>query len=191
MEDIDIAASGDIVAMFGIDCNSGDTFTDGSLDIGDASMFVPEPVISLTVTPKDNGAGRNKHLKALRRFTKEDPTFRVRADRQAVDDYQWNGGAASRRVSRRMKREYAAEVVTSPPRVAYRETVTRRVDFSYTHKKQTGGSGQYGKVCPGFLSRGRGAVSARRPDCGWVTSRGNLSQRLIRAFSPCLRKVNW
>jgi elongation factor G len=150
MEDIDVAASGDIVAMFGIDCNSGDTFTDGTVNVAMSSMFVPEPVISLTVTPKDNKAQTNMS-KALRRFTKEDPTFRVGADPESGETIISGMGELHLDVYiERMKREYSAEVITSPPRVAYRETLTRRVDFSYTHKKQTGGSGQYGKVA-GFL----------------------------------------
>ena len=150
MEDIDVASAGDIIAMFGIDCNSGDTFTDGTVNVAMTSMFVPDPVISLTVTPKDNKAQTNMS-KALRRFTKEDPTFRVGADPESGETIIAGMGELHLDVYiERMKREYAAEVVTSPPRVAYRETITKRVDYSYTHKKQTGGSGQYGKVS-GFL----------------------------------------
>ena len=150
MEEIDLSAAGDIVAMFGVDCNSGDTFTDGELNVAMTSMFVPDPVISLTVTPKDNKAQTNMS-KALRRFTKEDPTFRVGADPESGETIIAGMGELHLDVYiERMKREYSAEVVTSPPRVAYRETITRRVDFSYTHKKQTGGSGQYGKVA-GFI----------------------------------------
>jgi elongation factor G len=150
MEDIDQSACGDIVAMFGVDCNSGDTFTDGKLNVAMSSMFVPDPVISLTVTPKDNKAQTNMS-KALRRFTKEDPTFRVGADAETGETVISGMGELHLDVYvERMKREYQAEVITSPPRVAYRETITRRVDFSYTHKKQTGGSGQYGRVV-GFI----------------------------------------
>ncbi|WP_438027128.1 elongation factor G [Sorangium sp. So ce233] len=146
MEDIEGASAGDIVAIFGIDCNSGDTFTDGSVSVAMTSMHVPDPVISLTVTPKDNKAQANMS-KALRRFTKEDPTFRVGADPESGETIIQGMGELHLDVYiERMKREYSAEVVTSPPRVAYRETITRRVDFNYTHKKQTGGSGQYGKV---------------------------------------------
>jgi elongation factor G len=150
MEDIDSATAGDIIAMFGIDCHSGDTFTDGTLSVAMTSMYVPDPVISLTVTPKDNKA-QNSMSKALRRFTKEDPTFRVGADPESGETIISGMGELHLDVYiERMKREYSAEVVTSPPRVAYRETITRRVDFNYTHKKQTGGSGQYGKV-GGFI----------------------------------------
>jgi elongation factor G len=150
MEEIERAEAGDIVAMFGIDCNSGDTFTDGSVNVAMTSMFVPEPVISLTVTPKDSKA-QNNLSKALRRFTKEDPTFRVGADPESGETIISGMGELHLDVYlERMRREYAAEVVTSPPRVAYRETTTRRADFNYTHKKQTGGAGQYGKV-GGFI----------------------------------------
>jgi len=146
MEDIDQSAAGDIVAMFGVECNSGDTFTGGDLNVAMSSMYVPDAVISLTVTPKDNKAQGNMS-KALRRFTKEDPTFRVGADPETGETVISGMGELHLDVYvERMKREYQAEVVTSPPRVAYRETITRRVDFSYTHKKQTGGSGQFGRV---------------------------------------------
>jgi len=150
MEEIDESPPGDIVAMFGVDCNSGDTFTDGTVNFAMSSMFVPDPVISLTVTPKDSKAQTNMS-KALRRFTKEDPTFHVGADPETNETVISGMGELHLDVYvERMKREYGAEVVTSPPRVAYRETVTRRVEFSYTHKKQTGGSGQFGRVA-GFL----------------------------------------
>ncbi|EYF03906.1 elongation factor G [Chondromyces apiculatus] len=150
MEDIESASAGDIVALFGIDCNSGDTFTDGELNWALSSMFVPDAVISLTVAPKDNKAQANMS-KALRRFSKEDPTFRVGADPETGDTVIAGMGELHLDVYiERMKREYSAEVIVSPPRVAYRETITKRVDYSYVHKKQTGGSGQYGKV-GGFI----------------------------------------
>ena len=146
MEEIESAASGDIVAMFGIDCNSGDTFTDGRVALAMTSMHVPDPVISLTVTPKDS-KGQVNLSKALRRFAKEDPTFRVGADPETGETIISGMGELHLDVYvQRMKREYSAEVVVSPPRVAYRETITRRVEYQYTHKKQTGGSGQFGRV---------------------------------------------
>ncbi|MEM6788006.1 MAG: elongation factor G [Myxococcota bacterium] len=146
MEDITSAAAGDIVAIFGVDCNSGDTFTDGSVYWTMTSMFVPDPVISLTITPVDNKAQVNMS-KALRRFTKEDPTFRVSTDPESGEVIISGMGELHLDVYiERMKREYKAEVETSPPSVAYRETITKSVDYNYLHKKQTGGSGQYGKV---------------------------------------------
>ncbi len=150
MEDIDRVGPGDIVAIFGIDCNSGDTFTGGDINVSMTSMHVPAPVISLTVTPVDNKAQTNMS-KALRRFTKEDPTFHVSADPETGEVIIHGMGELHLDVYiERMKREYSAAVEVSPPSVAYRETITERVAFNYTHKKQTGGSGQYGRVA-GFL----------------------------------------
>ncbi|MBM4310140.1 MAG: elongation factor G [Deltaproteobacteria bacterium] len=150
MEDATEARAGDIVAMFGTDCNSGDTFTDGSLHVSMTSMFVPEPVISLSIKPVDQKAEANLS-KALRRFSKEDPTFRAEVDPDSGETVIRGMGELQLEVYiERMKREYSAAVETSPPRVAYRETISQRADFNYTHKKQTGGSGQYGRVA-GFM----------------------------------------
>jgi len=146
MEDIESAGAGDIVAMFGIECNSGDTFTDGTISVAMTSMHVPEPVISLSIKPVDNKSETNMG-KALRRFTREDPTFRAGVDEESAETIIRGMGELHLEVYiERMKREYQAIVETSAPQVAYRETVTQRADFNYTHKKQTGGSGQYGKV---------------------------------------------
>ncbi len=146
MEDVPEACAGDIVAMFGLDCNSGDTFTDGTLNVSMTSMFVPEPVISLSIKPVDNKAETNLS-KALRRFSKEDPTFRAGVDPESGETVIRGMGELQLEVYiERMKREYNAAVETSAPRVAYRETITQRAEFNYTHKKQTGGAGQYGRV---------------------------------------------
>jgi elongation factor G len=150
MEEIQGASAGDIVAMFGIDCNSGDTFTDGSLQAAMTSMHVPAPVISVAIKPVDNAA-EVKMSKALRRFSKEDPTFRVHVDAESSETIISGMGELHLEVYlERMKREYSAMVTTSPPQVAYRETISQHVDFDYVHKKQTGGSGQYGRVS-GFM----------------------------------------
>ena len=147
MEEITGAGAGDIVAMFGIDCNTGDTFTDGNLNVAMTSMHVPEPVISIAITPVDNKSEVNM-AKALARFTKEDPTFRAGVDPDSNETILRGMGELHLDVYiERMKREYNALVETSPPQVAYRETISQRADFNYTHRKQTGGSGQYGKVC--------------------------------------------
>jgi elongation factor G len=150
MEDITDAGPGDIVAIFGVDCNSGDTFTDGKLNVAMTSMHVPRPVISVAIKPKDS-ASEVKMSKALRRFTKEDPTFVVHVDPESNETIMSGMGELHLEIYiERMRREYDAEVVTSPPQVAYRETISQKSDFNYTHKKQTGGSGQYGKVV-GYL----------------------------------------
>ena len=146
MEDIARAGAGDIVGLFGIDCHSGDSFVGDGPRLAMTSMFVPEPVISLSVKPVDNKAQDNMS-KALHRFTKEDPTFRVTLDPESGETIISGMGELHLDVYvERMKREYSAEVETGAPQVAYREAISRRADFEYVHKKQTGGSGQYAKV---------------------------------------------
>ena len=146
MEDISETEAGDIVALFGIDCASGDTFTDESVQVAMSSMHVPAPVISLSIKPKDN-AGQENMSKALGRFTREDPTFHAGVDDESGETVISGMGELHLDVYvERMKREYSVEVVTGAPQVAYRETISQRADFMYTHKKQTGGSGQYAKV---------------------------------------------
>jgi elongation factor G len=146
MEDIDTATAGDIVALFGVDCASGDTFTDGKINYTMTSMHVPDAVISLAVEPKDKTTATN-FSKALNRFTKEDPTFRVHRDEESAQTIISGMGELHLEIYiERMKREYNCVVIPGRPQVKYRETITQRGEFSYTHKKQTGGSGQYGKV---------------------------------------------
>ncbi len=150
MEDISEGGCGDIVALFGIDCASGDTFCSPALNYSMTSMYVPDAVISLSIKPVDKKAADNM-AKAINRFTKEDPTFRCHVDEESNETIISGMGELHLDVYvERMKREYKAEVTTGAPQVAYRETITKRADFEYTHKKQTGGSGQYGKVC-GFI----------------------------------------
>jgi len=150
MEDITRAYAGDIVALFGIDCYSGDTFTDGSLSYSMSSMFVPEPVISLSVTPQDNKS-QNNMSRALNRFIREDPTFRSHVDGESGETIISGMGELHLDVYvERMKREFSALVSTGIPQVAYREAITRMAPFDYIHKKQTGGSGQFGRVA-GFM----------------------------------------
>ena len=146
MEEIQKSSAGDIVALFGIDCASGDTFTDGKLDMAMSSMHVPDPVISLSIKPKDQKASDNMG-KALGRFVREDPTFRAAVDPESNETVISGMGELHLEVYvERMKREYNCEVETGQPQVAFRETISRKVDFTYTHKKQTGGSGQFGRV---------------------------------------------
>ena len=150
MEDINEGCAGDIVALFGVDCASGDTFVSGGVNYSMASMYVPEPVISLSIEPKDKQAAMQMS-KALNRFTKEDPTFRVYTDPESNETIIKGMGELHLEVYvERMKREYNCEVITGKPQVAYRESITTTGDFNYTHKKQTGGSGQYGRVA-GFM----------------------------------------
>ena len=150
MEDISEGGPGDIVALFGIECASGDTFCGGDLNYAMSSMYVPDPVISLSVTPKDKKSA-DQMGKALNRFTKEDPTFRTYVDPESNETIIQGMGELHLDVYiERMRREYKCEVETGMPQVAYREAISQRADFNYTHKKQTGGSGQFGRVA-GFI----------------------------------------
>ncbi len=186
MEDIDSAAAGDIVAMFGVDCASSDTFTDGTLSLSLASMHVPAPVISLTV--KTDSQHLPNMSKALRRFVKEDPTFQVSADAETSETIISGMGELHLDVYlERMRREYKVPVEVSPPRVAYREAITVTAPFDYTHKKQTGGAGQFGRVS------GRMEVSSEE-DFTFVdeTVGGVIPREFIPAcekgFRSCLAK---
>jgi len=146
MEDIESASAGDIVALFGVDCFSGDTFTDGNTELTMTSMHVPDPVISLAVAPKSK-EGSNNFSKALQKFRKEDPTFRVHRDEESNETIISGMGELHLEIYiERMKREFNCEVIAGKPQVAYRETIGAETPFDYTHKKQTGGSGQYAKV---------------------------------------------
>ncbi len=150
MEDISKAEAGDIVALFGIDCASGDTFTDGKSKLTMESMFVPTPVISLTIECKESKQLANL-AKALNRFSKEDPTFQTEIDKESGQTIIKGMGELHLEVYiERMKREYGVDLVTGAPQVAYRETITKSAEFDYTHKKQTGGQGQFSRVA-GFL----------------------------------------
>jgi elongation factor G len=145
MEEIDTAAAGDIVAIFGIECASGDTFTDESILVSMSSMHVPDPVISLAI--KVEQAAQANLAKAMGRFTREDPTFRTKVDEESGQTIISGMGELHLEVYvERMKREYSVVAETGKPQVAYRETLSQRADFNYTHKKQTGGSGQYARV---------------------------------------------
>ena len=150
MEDIESIPAGYIGALFGIDCASGDTFVKPGLNLTMTSMHVPEPVISLAIAPEDKKAQVNMS-KALNRFTKEDPTFKVFVNPETNETIISGMGELHLEVYiERMRREYNAAVATGMPQVAYRETITQRADFDYIHKKQTGGAGQFGRIAGYF-----------------------------------------
>lgn len=147
MEDIQEAHAGQIVAVFGVDCSSGDTFTDGSVKYTMTSMHVAEPVMSLAVNPisKDSGG---QFSKALNRFQREDPTFRVGLDPESGQTIISGMGELHLDIYvERIRREYKVDAKVGKPRVNFRESITQRAEFDYLHKKQSGGQGQYGRVC--------------------------------------------
>ncbi|KAF2141006.1 uncharacterized protein K452DRAFT_272785 [Aplosporella prunicola CBS 121167] len=146
MEEVQEIGAGEICAVFGVDCASGDTFTDGKLEYTMSSMFVPEPVISLSIQPKHTKDGNN-FSKAMNRFQREDPTFRVHVDPESQQTIISGMGELHLDIYvERMRREYKVDCVTGPPQVAFRETITEKVKFDHTLKRQTGGAGDFARV---------------------------------------------
>ncbi|KIY73877.1 elongation factor G, mitochondrial [Cylindrobasidium torrendii FP15055 ss-10] len=145
MEDVESIGPGEICAIFGVECSSGDTFTDGTTSYSMTSMFVPDPVISLAL--KLDGKETPNFSKALNRFKKEDPTFRVHLDSESKETIISGMGELHLEIYvERMRREYNVACTTGKPKVAFKETITKRTPFAYTHKKQTGGSGQFARI---------------------------------------------
>ena len=147
-ENIDSAGAGDIIAMVGVDCASGDTFVgnDDILHLSCEGMHVPIPVIELSIAAKDKDQ-QAKMSKGLQRFLKEDPTFHVFTDEESGETRIAGMGELHLEIYvERLKREYKADVDVGAPQVNYRETINTEAGYDYTHKKQTGGSGQFGQV---------------------------------------------
>ncbi|MBN3290802.1 EFGM factor, partial [Polypterus senegalus] len=147
MEDVDEVYSGDICALFGIDCASGDTFTArATSSLSMESIHVPDPVISVSMKPLNNN-DLDKFSKGLNRFTREDPTFRIHYDPESKETVVSGMGELHLEIyAQRMEREYSCSCVMGKPKVAFRECISSAVPFDFTHKKQSGGAGQYGKV---------------------------------------------
>jgi len=146
MEEVEEAGAGEVVAMFGIDCRSMDTFSGGCMDLAMSTMHVPEPVMSLAIRPKKQDMQKN-FAKALTKFSKEDPTLRVRIDPETKETIISGMGELHLEVYiERILREYGVECLSGQPNVNYKETINKRINFDWVHKKQTGGSGQYAKV---------------------------------------------
>ena len=145
-EEIDSGEAGDIVAVMGVDAASGDTYASENKYCTLESMFVPEPVIKMAITPT-NRDGLDKLSKALQRFTREDPTFRVSTDDETGETVIAGMGELHLDIYvERIKREFKVEVEVGAPKVSYREAPTRATAYDYKHKKQTGGSGQYAHI---------------------------------------------
>ena len=145
-EDVIDAGPGDIISLLSVDCASGDTICGDGVNYSLESIFIADPVISLSVTPAGS-ADQERMAKALSRFMKEDPTFRVSTDPKTGQTVIAGMGELHLDVYiERMRREFKAEVTVGIPNVSYREAPTVEAKFNYKHKKQTGGSGQYAHV---------------------------------------------
>jgi elongation factor G len=188
MEDVEEAGPGEICAIFGVECSSGDTFTDGSTSLSMTSMFVPDPVISLAIKP--TGTETPNFSRALNRFTKEDPTFRVHIDSESQETIISGMGELHLDIYvERMKREYNVACTTGKPRVAFREAITQRAEFAYTHKKQTGGAGQFGRVVGYIEPMERDEESGQDIAFeNWVTG-GNIPAGYIPAVEKGFREA--
>lgn len=193
MVEINEAEAGDICALFGIDCNSGDTFTDGNVNYAMTSMFVPEPVLSLSIrsSTKDSGIKFNK---ALTKFQREDPTFRVRVDEESNETVISGMGELHLQIyAERMRREFDLGIELGAPTVNYRETISGRSDFNYLHKKQTGGNGQYAGVI-GYIEpipdlKPGEFVQSKFIDKTLGGSLGNEFKAAIeKGFNECIKK---
>ncbi|MEO2013236.1 MAG: elongation factor G [Fuerstiella sp.] len=145
-EDIDLGSSGDIMAVVGVDCASGDTFLGGGVEYSLENIFVADPVIRLSIEPAKR-EDADKLVKALERFRREDPTFRVLSDEETQQTLIAGMGQLHLDVYvERIKREYKCECLVGEPRVSYRERPTKSIEFNHKRAKQSGGSGQYGHV---------------------------------------------
>ncbi len=145
-EEVDSASAGDIVAIMGIDCASGDTYCSTSKYCTLENIFVADPVIKMSINPisRDNA---DKLGKALQRFRKEDPTFQVNTDDETGETLIAGMGELHLEVYvERIRREYGVDVEVGAPKVSYRESGTVPFAFDHKRKKQTGGSGQYGHI---------------------------------------------
>ncbi|XP_016990663.1 elongation factor G, mitochondrial [Drosophila rhopaloa] len=147
MEDVNEVYAGDIFALFGVDCASGDTFTTNPKNnLAMESIFVPEPVVSMAIKP-NNTKDRDNFSKAIARFTKEDPTFHFFFDNDVKETLVSGMGELHLEIyAQRMEREYGCPVTLGKPKVAFRETLVGPCEFDYLHKKQSGGSGQYARI---------------------------------------------
>jgi len=185
-EEVDEATAGDIVAIMGIDCFSGETYAQTPKFCTLESMFVPEPVIKVAVTPVDRG-NTDKLGKALQRFRKEDPTFQVMTDPETNEVIMAGMGELHLEVYvERIKREYKVEVEVGAPKVSYRESATRRYEFNYKHKKQSGGSGQYAHIV-GFMEPITEEEAAEVDDT-FIFEEKVVGGRIPKQYLPAIEK---
>jgi len=149
-EDIDVAVAGDIVAVLGVDCASGDTYASKPKYCTLQNMHVPEPVIRMAIAPLARD-GADRLSKALHRFRREDPTLHVSTDEETGETIIAGMGELHLDVYiERIRREYNVAVEVGAPKVNYREAPTQAAEFNTRHRKQTGGSGQYAHIVGRF-----------------------------------------
>lgn len=183
-EEVDKASAGDIVAIMGIDCASGETYASEPKFCTLESMFIPEPVIAMAVEPTDRG-GADKLGKALQRFRREDPTFRVSTDQETGEVIIAGMGELHLEVYvERIRREYKVEVEVGAPKVSYRESPTQRFEFNHKRKKQSGGSGQFGHIVGYMEPIGEDEES----DEPFIFEESIVGGRIPKQFIPAIEK---
>ncbi len=189
-EDINSAGPGDIVALLGLDCASGDTICGDGVNYSLESIYVADPVISLSVTPASS-ADQERMAKALNRFMKEDPTFRVSTDPKTGQTIIAGMGELHLDIYiERMRREFKAEVTVGVPNVSYREAPTIEAEFNYRHRKQTGGSGQYAHVIGRLIPLAEGAESTYEFEDNITSGRipGEYIPAVNKGFQEAMKK---
>ena len=188
IEDINEAGAGDIFALFGVDCASGETFCDMNKNFSMTSMFVPEPVMSLAIKPKKQ-EDLDTFMKALRRFQREDPTFVVKQNEESEEMIISGMGELHLFVyCERMKREYKVDLVIGNPTVNYRETIGKKVKFNYLHKKQSGGAGQYARVI-GYVEPAQPDVEEGERDLSCQFEDAATGNNIPNEYIPSIEKA--
>ncbi|MFP6762391.1 MAG: elongation factor G, partial [Planctomycetaceae bacterium] len=185
--EIDEAGPGDIIAVVGVDCASGDTFCGSGAEVALENIYVPDAVIRLSVEPLTR-EGSDRLGKALERFRREDPTFRVMTDPETAETIIAGMGQLHLEVYiERMRREYNVDVLVGEPKVAYREQPTKEVAFNFKHKKQTGGSGQYAHIVGKLLPLDEDAEEIFKFDN--QISQGRIPREYIPAVEQGFRRA--
>ncbi len=179
--DLTTAQAGDIIALVGLkNVQTGHTLCDPKHECTLEPMIFPEPVISIAVTPKDKSM-IEKMATAIGKLVSEDPTFRVETDQDSGETILKGMGELHLDIKVDiMKRTYGVELNVGQPQVAYRETITRAIEDSYTHKKQSGGSGQYGKIDY--------RINPGQPNTGFVFKTSVVGGSVPKEFYPAIEK---
>ncbi len=186
--EIDEATAGDIVAVMGVDTATGDTYAPESRFCSLENMFCPEPVIKMAIAPA-NREGIDKLGKALNRFTREDPTFRVFTDEETSETVIAGMGELHLEIYvERIRREYKVDVEVGAPKVSYREAPTQNAEYNYKHKKQTGGSGQYAHIVGKFVMLEDAKEGEDEHDGIYVFENDVIGGRIPKEYIPSVEK---
>ena len=179
--ELTFATAGDIIAIVGMkNVQTGHTLCDPKNPCTLEAMVFPEPVISISVEPKDKGSTEKMGV-AIGKMVAEDPTFRVETDPDSGETILKGMGELHLDIKVDiLKRTYGVELVVGQPQVAYRETITREVEDSYTHKKQSGGSGQYGKIDY--------VIRPGEPNSGFTFKSSVVGGNVPKEFFPAIEK---